>query len=206
MTEPSDKPDLSKKPPESEEPAAPQPGEYPPPAGGYQPPSAGYPQAPGAYYPPPQGYAPPGYPQPGFGGGYESPVPTKKNGLGIAALIVAIVALLLFWTVFGGILLGVVAVILGVIGMVRAKRGEADNRGVAIGGVVLGVLAVIASIAFIVLGFLFFWNMGFDNYYDCLNSAGNDRDEIQKCADQFESTIEDRFSTTFEMPAPTPTR
>ena len=41
------------------------------------------------------------------------------------------------FTIFGGFLLAVVAVVLGIIGYRRAKSGEATNGGMAIGGIVL---------------------------------------------------------------------
>ena len=102
----------------SEPPQPPQYGAYP---GGYPPPP-----------PPPYG----GYPgYPGYSGYPGPPQSEPKNGLGLAALILAIIGLLLCWSVAGGIVLGVVAVILGFLGRGRVKRGEADNGGVAIAGI-----------------------------------------------------------------------
>ena len=86
------------------------PGSYPPPQ--YQPPPPSpYGVYPGSYPPPP----PPPY------AGYTPPPTAPKNGLGIASLVIAIIGL---FTIFGGLLLGIVAVILGFIGWGRAKRGE----------------------------------------------------------------------------------
>lgn len=224
MTEPSDPLDLSKKSTSSSDdsassdaatqyapttgPTPPEYGSYPaPPQGAYTPPPSYAPPPdaypPGGYQPQFGGYPPQsGFPAPGFGPGYGA-APVVKNGIGVAALVVAIAALFLFWTVFGGFLLGTVAIILGVIGMVRAKRGEANNRGVAISGVVLGVLAIIASAAFIVIGALFIWNTtGIDDYYDCVTQAGNDQAEVEQCASDFATTIESRFNTTIDRPTP----
>ena len=81
---------------------------------------------------PPYGAYPGGYPPPPpHYGGYPPPAP--KNGLGTASLVVAIISL---FTVFGGIVLGVVAVILGFLGRGRVKRGEATNGGIAMAGII----------------------------------------------------------------------
>ncbi|RAV09368.1 DUF4190 domain-containing protein [Mycolicibacterium sp. GF69] len=154
-------------PPPTQPPAAQQPqyGAYP---GGYPP-------------PPPQGYA------------YPPPANAPKNGIGIAALVVAIIALL---SVFGGIVLGVVAVILGVIGWRRAKRGEATNGGVAMAGIVLGVLSIIEAIVVIWLAVWGFNEVGGTDYIDCISRAGDDQDAVQQCADEFQQRVEDQFSVT----------
>jgi hypothetical protein len=132
--------------------------------------------APGGYYPPP-GYPPPGYPpQQGYpsgvypgpyppppGAGYPPPPPqpyadygarpaAPRNGLGIGALIAGVLSIPAAFTVFGGFILAVVAVVLGVLGHRRARTGEANNGGVAIAGIVLGVLGAILSAVLIIVG------------------------------------------------------
>src|SRR4051812_3120007 len=77
----------------------------------------------------------------------EPGAPThKRNGLGIAALVLGILAVLSFLTVVGGIILGLVALILGVIGFRRGRRGEATNGTMSLVGAVLGVLGLIGSV------------------------------------------------------------
>jgi Domain of unknown function (DUF4190) len=73
--------------------------------------------------------------------GFPPMLTNPKNGLGIASLVVAIVALLLSVSVIGGVILGFAAVILGLAARARVRRGEATNGGVAIGGIVLGIIA-----------------------------------------------------------------
>jgi hypothetical protein len=163
-----------------------QPQRPPPPPPPPQPPPQ-YGAYPGSYPPPP----PPPY------AGYTTTT-APKNGLGIAALVSAIIGL---FTVFGGLVLGIVAVILGFIGWGRARRGEATNGGVAIAGIVLGFLGVIVSIVAIVLIVSFFDNVGGTDYVDCLSRAGNDEQAMQQCADQFRDRIENEFSVTI---TPTP--
>ena len=192
MTEP-DKPEQppSAPPPSSAPPAPPSPP--PPPQQGQY----GYGPYPGAYPPAPQqpygGY--PGYP--GYPG-YAPPPTAPKNGLGIASLVTAIIGLL---TVFGGIALGVVAVILGFIARGRVKRGEANNGGVAIAGIVLGLLGIAVSIAAIAVSIWGFKEMGGGDFFDCLQRAGNDQAAQQQCEEEFTRNIEDQFSVTL---TPTP--
>jgi uncharacterized membrane protein len=113
--------------------------------------------------------------------------------LGIAALVVAIVALL---SVVGGVVLGVVAIILGFIGYGRAKRGQATNGGVAVAGIVLGLLSIIEAIAVIALAVWGFNKAGGTDYVDCLSKAGSDEQAIQQCAEQFRDRVENQFSIT----------
>lgn len=141
------------------------------------------------------GYPPPPYqqyPQPG----YPPPPSSRRNGLGIAALVLAIVALFAFWSVIGGAAIGVVAVILGIVGWGRAKRGEASNGGVAIAGIVLGALAVVVSLAFIAVWVGIFDAVGGTDYLDCVADAGSDSAAIERCADQLRDRVESQFSVS----------
>jgi hypothetical protein len=146
---------------------------------------------PGSYPPPPPlPYA-----------GYAPPPTGPKNGLGIAALVIAIIALVFCWTVFGGIILGLCAVIIGFVARGRVKRGEATNGGVAVAGIVLGFLAIIVSLIFIPIWIGVFKGVGGTDYFDCLSKAGNDEQAIQQCADQFRDRLETEFNITI---TPTP--
>ena len=181
-------------------------------------PSAGgppypYPYSPGPYGPGPYGpdsYGPgpyppgpyPGaYPPAPYGDYYQGPPPAPKNGLGVAALVVAIIALIGSFSVVGGILLGIVAVILGFIARGRAKSGEATNGGVALAGIILGVVSIIAGLAFIAIWVSLFKEVGATDYFDCLEQAGQDRSAVQQCSDEFRQSVSERLSS-----APTPAR
>jgi hypothetical protein len=171
----------------------------PPPPPQYQ-----YGAYPGSYPPPPQygGYPasyPPPPPQPYSG--FTPPPTGPRNGLGIAALVIAIIGLVLCWTVVGGVILGLSAVIIGFVAQGRVKRGQATNGGVAIAGIVLGFLAIIVSLVFIPIWIGVFDEVGGTDYVDCLSKAGSDQQAIQQCGDQFRERVENQFSITI---TPTP--
>ncbi|MFJ8747800.1 DUF4190 domain-containing protein [Streptomyces sp. NPDC102441] len=106
----------------------------------------GYPAAPAA---PSAAYGYPGYP--GYGG--QQPWgPAPANGLGVAAMVLGIIAVVGFCMWGLGIILGILALIFGIIGRGRAKRGEANNGGMALAGIILGSVSIAISAVF--LGFL----------------------------------------------------
>jgi len=130
--------------------------------------------------------------------GYQAPAPMgPRNGLGIAALILAIVGLLLCWSVVGGVIVGIFAALMGFIARGRVKRGEADNGGVVIAGIVLGFLSILAGLAFILI-WAFFWIdvLNGSDYFTCMNKAGQDTTAQQQCTDQFRQHLETKFSVT----------
>ena len=150
---------------------------------------------------PPYPYAyPPGpypgpYPPPTPYGGYPAP-PVIRNGLGVAALLVGIIALVASVSVAGGIILGIVAVILGFAGRARARRGEATNGGVALAGIIVGVIAVVAGLAFVAFWVGLFNQVGAGDYFACLQRAGQDRNQVQLCSEEFRQAVENRFTVT----------
>lgn len=123
--------------------------------------------------------------------------------MGIAALVLAVIALLSAATVFAPIALGAVAVVIGAVGRGRAKRGIADNGGVAIAGIVLGALAIVVGLAFIAIWTTVWKDVRGDDYIDCIQKAGNNQAAEQRCADQFRRSVQDRLSVTLTG-APTP--
>lgn len=147
----------------------------------------------------PGGYPPP--PQQPYYGGFQPPPPAPKNGLGISALIIAIVGLLFCWTVAGGVVLGVLAAILGIVGYGKAKRGQATNAGIAIAGIVLGALSVVVGLVFIPIWIGVFSEVGGTDYMDCVARAGNDPKAVEGCVNQLQDRVENQFSVTV---TPTP--
>ncbi|MFD3530904.1 DUF4190 domain-containing protein [Streptomyces sp. NPDC058664] len=121
-------------------------------SGGY-----GYPTAPTPVTPAPgapSGYGYPGYPS-SYGSGYpgQSGYPqSPSNGMGTASMVLGIIAVAGFCLYGLGMVLGILALIFGVIGMKKAGRGEATNRGMALAGVILGAIGTVVSAVF--LGFV----------------------------------------------------
>ncbi|OBI50961.1 hypothetical protein A5707_14200 [Mycobacterium kyorinense] len=152
-----------------------------------------YPYQPGGYLPPGHTYF-----------GYPAPPVTPRNGLGVVALVVAIVGLAMVWSVFGGVILGIAAVAVGFFGWSRAKRGQANNGGVAIAGIALGVVAIVVGLAFIPIWLTLWKDVGGDTYFDCLENAGSNRIRQQQCADQFREKVQNHISGTLTTPPPTP--
>ncbi|MER5631075.1 DUF4190 domain-containing protein [Streptomyces nitrosporeus] len=114
----------------------------PPPAAPVQPQGQyGYP-APAAPAAPYAGY--PGYPGQVWGG------PAPANGMGTAAMVLGILALCLF-CLYGipSLILGVLALIFGILGRKRAQRGEATNPGQALAGIIMGAIGIVTGIAII---------------------------------------------------------
>lgn len=115
------------------------PGQAPPPTGHY-----GYPA------PPAQPYG--GYPGYDPYGGQQPWGPQPSNGLGTAALVLGIISVVGFCMYGVNIVLGILALIFGIIGLGRAKRGEATNRGMAIAGIITGSIGIV--IGSVLLGFI----------------------------------------------------
>jgi hypothetical protein len=131
--------------------------------------------------------APVGQGQVGWPAGPSGP----RNGLGTAALVCGIVGFLLAIVVLGGIL-GIVAVVLGIVALGRVRRGEANNRGVAIGGIVTGALAIVLA-GIIVAAGAAFWAENEDeinDFRDCIEDAQGDERAEQECSDRFERELE----------------
>lgn len=108
-----------------------------------------------------------------------------RNGMGTAALVLGILAVLSSWTAVGGIVLGILAVILGLVGRRRVKRREADNGGMAVAGIVLGAIGLVIGIgAAVLLGLLISGAVNSD-LVRCLRDAGGDQSRIDICRQQF---------------------
>lgn len=162
--------------------------QYPPPGQYGQP-------GPYGQQPPPGNYPPPGGPQ------YWQESPQRK-GMAITAMIFGILAVLTFWTVFVGVVCGLVALVLGAIAMMKARRGSTGGFGMALTGVITGLIAIIGSCVVGAVIWVFFKDTGGTDLIDCLQKAGNDQTKVQQCQDDFNKRVEDRFSVTL-TPAPT---
>ncbi|MGB7385603.1 MAG: DUF4190 domain-containing protein [Rhodococcus sp. (in: high G+C Gram-positive bacteria)] len=197
-------------------------GDYPPPSGGNPPPGGDYP--PPGNYPPPGGYQQGGYQQGGYQqggqpggypqggqypqgqpGGYQQggypqggqyPPASPNNTMGIVALVLGIAGILSSWTVVGGIVLGLAAIILGILARSKYKKGTATNGTMSIVSIDLGAIADVISAVVIVIGVGVFNEVGGSDFIDCMNNAGNNQTLQQQCADQFERNVDDQFGVT----------
>ena len=109
------------------------------PFGSYPPPSANQ------GYPPPAGFSPTPY---DVSGG------RPMNGFGVTALVCGILAVLFGlvpFLFFFAVPIGIVAVVFGLLGRGRAKRGEATNSGQALAGTICGSVGIVLSLAWLVL-------------------------------------------------------
>src|SRR4051812_10782267 len=138
---------------------------------------------------PPYG-APPGQPAPYAAGPYGGPAGPPRNGLGTAALVLGIVAIPGIFTVVLGILLGLLALIFGIIGRKRYSRREATNGGAAMAGAILGGVAPLGSINFLAPRGPVFPHPKSDiqKPRGCLNNAQTQQQQ-QDCQDQFRNNI-----------------
>jgi hypothetical protein len=97
--------------------------------------------------PPPSGYPPASQPPPAE--------PSLPIGLSITALILGILSFALCCVgtryINLGMILALVAIVIGFIAIQKAGRGEQGGRGLAVAGVVLGVINVILNIIMILL-------------------------------------------------------
>jgi O-antigen/teichoic acid export membrane protein len=87
----------------------------------------------------------------------------------VVALVLAV--LVIFFPLAG--LLGIIAAILGFVGMRRASRNEADNRNHAVAGLVCGLLALVLSITFTVrlTDFIIDHQGDFRRFWSCITNA-----------------------------------
>ncbi len=157
-------------------------------SGNGPPPGVGWPE-------PNQGQPPSGDPggQPPYGQPYGGQPygASPKNGMGTAALVLGIIAIILAVFVFPlGILLGVIAAVLGYLGRKKAARREATNGGQATAGLVLGLVAVLVGglIAAFVGNFIADNSDEIGNLSDCLADAGTES-ERAACQEEFEGEL-----------------
>jgi hypothetical protein len=151
----------------------------PPPAGSPPPP------APTPYGAPPAGTYQPAYGQPAPPPLYGAPLPYgtpgggRRNGLGVAALVLGIASV---FCLFALLVPAVLAIVFGLIGRGRAKRQEATNGGLALAGVITGSIGLVFGVAF--WAFFIANASAFSDYNDCQDAAHGNTVAEQDCADQ----------------------
>jgi hypothetical protein len=137
--------------------------------------------------PPP---TPPPAPQQPVGGGQPvQPQPGQErpgNGLAVAALVCGIVGAALFWTLFGGVILGVLAIIFGAIGRKRADEDpRVPHRGLAVAGLIIGAVTVVGTVVL---------------WFAVINEAEEDLDDFNEAFEEANEDFESDFETDFSTP------
>jgi hypothetical protein len=111
---------------------------------------------------------------------------------GILALLCAIGFFLLV-TVPLAIVLGLAAILLGMMGRSRFRRGLATNPGAATTGIVTGLLSLLILGGLAIGGVALFNhnkdNPTFKNFQQCSQAAGADTQKQKDCADQFKNSV-----------------
>jgi hypothetical protein len=75
----------------------------------------------------------------------------QQNTFGLVSMILGIISIPLLCCFYLGIPLGIAAAVLGVLGMQKANRGEADNKGMAIAGLTCGLIGLALALGWLVL-------------------------------------------------------
>src|SRR5215207_9562712 len=146
-------------------------------------------------YPPQPGQGPPGgYPPAGQApaGGYPTAghpaTRPRRNGMGTTALVLGVVALtLVLLLLFSplGAFLGLLAVLFGILGLMRANRGE------AVAGLVTGGIALLVGVFLTIsIGTWFATHVNdFNNFGRCMEDAVGSAAR-EECANQLGRELE----------------
>ena len=119
----------------------------------------------------------------GYGGapsyGSAPAAGSGSNPMAIVALVLGILAILTacFWFVAGP--LGIAAIVLGVLGRGKAKRGEARQGGLAMAGLVTGAIGLILTIVLTVAGISLL-----NQVEDCTDPSLSQEEQTQCVQDQ----------------------
>jgi len=105
--------------------------------------------------------------------------------------IVSLVFMFLFPPV--GIIVGILAVVFGIIGVRRARRGEATNRGQALAGGITGGIGLVISVVLLAIvgAFIFSHRSQIDQYTQCLRNA-HTQHARDVCQTQFQNSVRGR--------------
>ena len=105
----------------------------------------------------------------------EPAPPTRRSGLAIAALAIGVLSIPLAFTIYLGLLFGLLAIVFGMAGLVVTRGGRAGGRGMATAGLITGLIGLVFAAA---LGIY-----GLHTYRDCQNQLGHrpSRDELRAC-------------------------
>jgi hypothetical protein len=80
--------------------------------------------------------------------------PPAQNGMGVAAFVLGLLGLLFSFIPVIGVIawpMVITGLVLGLVGLGRAKRGRATNKGLAVASIVLSALGLVVCVAWVVL-------------------------------------------------------
>lgn len=116
--------------------------------------------------------------------GYEpEPGRQQNNGIALAAMILGILALLGLVFILPGFILGLIALILGIMGVRRASvmGGSGARKGMAITGIVTGAISLILSALMLIFGFSVAKQLVDDGVFEACEQYENDDEQLQAC-------------------------
>jgi uncharacterized membrane protein HdeD (DUF308 family) len=101
--------------------------------------------------------------------------PVRRSGIAVAAVVLGVLSIPLALTVYLGAVCGVLALVLGLIGVFQTRQGRATGRGLAVAGLVTGLVGVVLA------GSLGVYGMR--TYRDCQAKLGHapSSDELRDC-------------------------
>ena len=122
-----------------------------------------------------------GQPVPSYNGNEYMMQQNNKagKGLGIASLVLGILALLSGWMFIGG-LFGLIGLILGVMSLRQAKKAGAP-KGLAITGIVLSILGLISAIVMGILVAFVFQNVDIPGAMEACQQYQNNQQQLEQC-------------------------
>jgi|GEM_PF-771125 len=122
--------------------------------------------------------------------GYEpEPGRQQNNGVALAAMIFGILALFGLVFILPGFILGLIALILGIMGVRRANAiaGPGARKGMAITGIVTGAISLILSALMLIFGFSVAKQLVEDGVFEACEQYQDDDEQLQAC---FEDEME----------------
>ena len=116
--------------------------------------------------------------------------PNAGKGLGIASLILGILALMTGWIFIGG-LLGLIGLILGIISLIQAKKAGAP-KAMAITGIVLSVLGMLSAIVMGILVAFVFQNADIPGALEACQQYQNNQQLLEQCMRDYIETHQNK--------------
>lgn len=119
--------------------------------------------------------------------GYEpAPAQQQNNGIALAAMILGILSLLGLIFLFPALILGLIALILGFVGVRKANTivGPGARKGMAITGIVTGAIALILSVLMLIFGFSVAKQLMDDGVFEACEQYQNDNEKLQACLEE----------------------